>query len=99
MWIRGNGHLDTITAMNYLASTLGEQGHLDKARALFEVAVQRMKFILRNNHPLTRVASANSGRLEAKLVSVEKLKRRNSSLKSRSLAARMKRMFRGNGDT
>jgi tetratricopeptide (TPR) repeat protein len=49
----GDEHLDTITAMNNLASMLGDQGQLEKAAAMQEEVVEKTKRILGDEHPAT----------------------------------------------
>jgi hypothetical protein len=69
--ILGEEHPDTITAMNNLAITLGDQGQLDEAIALSEVAVQRMKRIHGNEHSHTRIAWSNLARVRAYTTSAQ----------------------------
>jgi hypothetical protein len=96
--ILGEEHPDTISAMNNLANTLGEQGQLDEAMALLEVTVQRIKRIYGNEHPHTRIASSNLARLRACTTSIQKAEGRSSSKKGSSLSTRIKGMFRKRGD-
>lgn len=57
--VLGEEHPSTISAMNNLASTLGDQGQLDEAITLLEVAVQKMKRIHSEEHPHTKIAIGN----------------------------------------
>jgi hypothetical protein len=84
--------------MNNLASTLGEQGQLDEAKALLEDAVQRMKQIHGNEHPHTRIASRNLAILSASTASAPKPESGTSSKKVGALSARLKRIFGKKGN-
>ncbi|PVH92847.1 hypothetical protein DM02DRAFT_542782, partial [Periconia macrospinosa] len=49
--ILGEEHLDTITAMNNLALTLGDQGQLDEAAKMFEEVLEKRRRILGEDRP------------------------------------------------
>jgi Tetratricopeptide repeat len=86
--ILGDEHPSTISAMNSLANTLGDQGQLDEAIVLLEVAVQRMRRIHGDEHPHTKVAVSNMTRLAAMRTHNKKKN------KGDSLYARIKGKFR-----
>jgi hypothetical protein len=66
-------HLDTISAMNNLANTLGDQGQLDEATAMFKEVLEKMKQILGEEHPNTKVAMRNLASLVNRQASVPKI--------------------------
>ena len=51
--ILGEEHPSTISAMNNLASTLGDQGQLDEAAAMKKEVVEKRRRILGEEHPDT----------------------------------------------
>ncbi|KAK3939624.1 P-loop containing nucleoside triphosphate hydrolase protein [Diplogelasinospora grovesii] len=51
--ILGDEHPDTISAMNNLANTLGDQGKLDEAVAMLKEVLEKMQRILGREHPHT----------------------------------------------
>jgi hypothetical protein len=63
--IYGEEHPDTISAIDNLANTLGEQGQLDETISLLAEAVQKMWQIYRDQHLYTKVAVNNLDRYSA----------------------------------
>ncbi|KFA82002.1 hypothetical protein S40288_08003 [Stachybotrys chartarum IBT 40288] len=57
--ILGDEHPSTISAMNNLASTLGDQGKLDEAARMKQEVLQKMERILGDEHPSTISAMNN----------------------------------------
>ncbi|KAH0562801.1 hypothetical protein GP486_002573 [Trichoglossum hirsutum] len=55
----GEEHPDTISAMNNLASTLGDQGQLDEAAKMKKEVLEKRKRILGEEHPSTISAMNN----------------------------------------
>jgi tetratricopeptide (TPR) repeat protein len=55
----GEEHPSTITAMNNLASTLGDQGQLDEAAAMKKEVLEKRRRILGEEHPDTITAMSN----------------------------------------
>ena len=65
--ILGDEHPDTISAMNNLANTLGDQGRLDKASTLFKEAYQRSVSTLGQSHPRTEIIKRNIIKVHASM--------------------------------
>ncbi|KAF2465569.1 uncharacterized protein BDR25DRAFT_360508, partial [Lindgomyces ingoldianus] len=57
--ILGEEHPDTISAMNNLAVTLGDQGKLDESIAMLKNVYREITMLLGNYHPLSKVVCAN----------------------------------------
>jgi tetratricopeptide (TPR) repeat protein len=57
--LRGNEHLDTLTAMDNLASTYQEQGKLNEAAELQEKVLEARSRILGEKHPHTSTTMSN----------------------------------------
>ncbi|ENH71185.1 Nephrocystin-3 [Fusarium oxysporum f. sp. cubense race 1] len=57
--ILGDDHPDTITAMSYLANTLGDQGKLDEALSMGKEVLEKRQRILGDEHPDTITAINN----------------------------------------
>jgi tetratricopeptide (TPR) repeat protein len=57
--ILGEGHPSTISAMNNLASTLGDQGQLDEAAQMKKEVLEKRRRILGEGHPSTISAMNN----------------------------------------
>ncbi|KAF2679236.1 hypothetical protein K458DRAFT_314812 [Lentithecium fluviatile CBS 122367] len=57
--ILGEEHPDTISAMNNLANTLGDQGKLDESIAMLKNAYRKITVLLGNYHPHLKVVCAN----------------------------------------
>jgi hypothetical protein len=50
---RGDGHLDTISAMSSLATMLGDQGQLEEAARMMKEVLEKRRRILDEEHPET----------------------------------------------
>jgi tetratricopeptide (TPR) repeat protein len=57
--ILGEEHPDTISAMNNLANTLGDQGQLNEAATMLKEVLEKMRRILGEEHPDTISAMNN----------------------------------------
>jgi len=57
--LRGQEHLSTISAMNNLAATLGNQGQLEEAAAMNKEVLEKRRRILGEEHPSTISAMNN----------------------------------------
>jgi tetratricopeptide (TPR) repeat protein len=55
----GCDHVDTLSAMNNLAATLGDQGKLDEAASIQREVLEKMREILGDEHPDTLSAMNN----------------------------------------
>ncbi|KAF2475044.1 uncharacterized protein BDR25DRAFT_163739, partial [Lindgomyces ingoldianus] len=57
--ILGEEHPDTISAMNNLASTLGDQGKLEESITMLKKAYKKIIVLLGDYHPHSKILCAN----------------------------------------
>jgi hypothetical protein len=90
--ILGEEHPDTISGMNNLANTLGDQGQLDEAAKLMKEVLEKRKRILGEEHPKTKSAKTNLVRLAGMEASPRHIPATQAQVK-RGILVRLKRQF------